>query len=126
MQTDIEGKLKIDTHKPGKYVLTASHDGYDTKVFKTDLLLGITDGNCDKCNAEIKWEMEKTFCNKSTDPISLKITVVNKQTSDVIEGVQLTTYIESGIDSISTTTNVNGTSLIAITEDGEYVISAKS
>ena len=126
MQTDIEGKLKIDTHKPGKYVLTASHDDYDTKVFKTDLLLGITDGNCDNCNVEIKWEMEKTFCNKSTNPINLKITVVNKQTSDVIEGVQLTTYIESGIDSMSTTTNVNGTSLISITEDGEYVISAQN
>ena len=124
METDVDGKVNIDTYRAGKYVLTVSHEEYNTNVFTTDLLLGITDGNCDKCNTDVIWEMEKEFCNKSTNPINLKITVVNQATSDVIEGVQLTTYISEGSNTTSTITSENGTSLVTITEDGDYTIAA--
>ena len=116
--------MTIDTYKAGKYIFTVNHEEYNTEVFTTALLEGVVDGKCDKCNAVVNWEMEHPFCNKSTDPVNLKITVVNKDTSDVVDNAKLSVYINGGKESTSTTTNSNGTSLVSITEDGKYTIEA--
>ena len=124
MQTDLDGKINIDTYKAGVYVFTVRHGEYETKEFRTDSLPGASD-ECD-CNIEVEWEMEKNFCNKTTDPVNLKVTVVDETTSDIIEGADLTIYIDQGINPISTTSDENGVSFVEVTEDGIYVIEANA
>ena len=124
MQTDLDGKINIDTYKAGVYVFTVRHGEYETKEFRTDSLPGASDER--DCNIEVEWEMEKNFCNKTTDPVSLKVTVVDETTSDIIEGADLTIYIDQGINPISTTSDENGVSFVEVTEDGIYVIEANA
>jgi len=131
LRTDVNGKVDIDTYRVGKYVLTVNHDEYKTHVFTTQQIGGINEGNCSECNIAVKFTMTKPFCygnatDMDSNPVNLKITVLNSATNEAIESVQLATYINGASKRTLTITNENGTSLVPVTGDGIYTIEANA